>query len=51
MPAKRFLTSQQLKKLQTALRDSESPQFRERILMLLLMNDGKTYREISDFIG
>jgi Transposase and inactivated derivatives len=51
MPAKGFLTSQQLKKLQTALRKSESPQFRERILMLLLMNDGKTYREISDFIG
>jgi len=51
MPAKGFLTKQQLKKLQTALRESESPQFRERILMLLLMNDGKTYREISDFIG
>jgi transposase len=51
MPAKGFLTSQQLKKLQTALRESESSQFRERILMLLLMNDGKTYREISDFIG
>lgn len=51
MPAKGFLTPQQLKKLQTALRESESPQFRERILMLLLMNDGKTYREIGDFIG
>ena len=51
MPAKGFLTTQQIKKLQTALRESESPQFRERILMLLLMNDGKTYREISDFIG
>jgi transposase len=51
MPAKGFLTAQQLKKLQTALRESETAQLRERILMLLLMNDGKTYREISDFIG
>jgi transposase len=51
MPAQGFLTKQQLKKLQTALRESETAQLRERILMLLLMNDGKTYREISDFIG
>jgi transposase len=51
MPAKGFLTSQQLKKLQTALRESETAQLREKILMLLLMNDGKTYREISEFIG
>jgi len=51
MPVKGFLTQEQLKKLQNAFRESESPQMRERILMLLLMNDGKTYREISDFIG
>lgn len=51
MPAKEFLTQEQLKKLQTALRESENPHLRERILMLLLMNDGKTYREISKFIG
>ena len=51
MPAKGFLTQEQLKKLQTALRESESHKVRERILMLLLMNDGKTYREISKFIG
>ena len=51
MPAKGFLTQEQLKKLQTALRESESHKVRERILMLLLMNDGKTYREISNFIG
>ncbi|HEY9829447.1 MAG TPA: IS630 family transposase, partial [Stenomitos sp.] len=31
--------------------ESNSPQVTERILMLLLMNDGKTYQEISDFIG
>jgi DNA-binding CsgD family transcriptional regulator len=51
MPAKGFLTKQQLKKLQAALRESGTAQLRERILMLLLMNDGKTYREISEFIG
>ena len=51
MPAKEFLTQEQLIKLQTALRESDNSYLRERILMLLLMNDGKTYRGISNFIG
>ncbi|HEY9832449.1 MAG TPA: helix-turn-helix domain-containing protein, partial [Stenomitos sp.] len=51
MPAKNFLNQAQKEKLQNALRESNSPQVTERILMLLLMNDGKTYQEISDFIG
>jgi transposase len=45
------LSQEPLKKLQKALRESESSQLRERILLLLLINDGKTYREISEFIG
>ncbi len=51
MPAKNFLTSEQKEKLQKALRESDCPHFRERVLMLLLMNDGKTYQEISGFVG
>lgn len=51
MPVKNFLSQEQVCKLQKALRESEFPHVRERILILLLQNDGKTQREISDFIG
>jgi transposase len=51
MPAKGFLTGTQKENLQKALRESDSSYFREKVLMLLLMNDGKTYQEISDFLG
>ncbi|PPS41230.1 helix-turn-helix domain-containing protein [Chroococcidiopsis sp. TS-821] len=51
MPVKNFLKPQQKEQLQQALRESQCPYFRERVLMLLLMNDGKTYQEIADFIG
>jgi transposase len=51
MPAQNFLSSEQKHKLQQALRSCNCPHFRERVLMLLLMNDGKTYQEISDFLG
>ncbi len=51
MPAKNFITPSQKENLQKALRESDCPHFRERILMLLLMNDGKTYQEITDFLG
>lgn len=51
MPVKSFLTLEQVTKLQTALRESELPHVRERILILLLQNDGKTQQEIAQFIG
>lgn len=51
MPAKGFLTASQKENLQKALKESEKPYLRERVLMLLLMNDGKTYQEISEFLG
>lgn len=51
MPAKNCLNSEQKEKLQKALRESNCPHFRERILILLLLNDGKTYQEITDFLG
>ena len=51
MPVKNFLTKEQKENLQNALKESEDSHFRQRVLMLLLMNDGKTYAEITEFIG
>ena len=51
MPAKNHLNSQQIEKLQKALREEEKANIRERILILLLLNDGKTQSKIADFLG
>ena len=51
MPVKNFLTQEQRENLQNALKENEDSHFRQRVLMLLLMNDGKTYAKISDFLG
>ena len=51
MPAKGFLSQEQQKKLQKTLKEHEHPEIRERILILLLLNDGKTQREIANFLG
>ncbi len=50
-PAKNFLTSSQVTQLQQALKESELPHVRERILIILLQNDGRTQQEISRFLG
>jgi hypothetical protein len=41
MPAKGFLSQEQQKKLQKNLKEEDHPEIRERILILLLLNDGK----------
>ena len=51
MPAKNHLNLEQVKKLQYALKQEENGEIRERILILLLLNDGKTQKEIAKFIG
>jgi transposase len=51
MPVKNFLSQEQKQRLQKALREEERPELRERVLMLLLMNEGKTYEQIAGFIG
>lgn len=53
MPAsiRNFLTSQQVGKLQQALKESELSHVRERILILLLQNDGKPQHQIAQFLG
>lgn len=51
MPAKGFISQAQRKTLQAALRESKDAGFTQRVLMLLLLNDGKTYQQISEFLG
>lgn len=51
MPAKNHLTTEKVEKLQKALKEEENGDIRERILILLLLNDGKTQAKIADFLG
>ena len=51
MPAQNHLSPLQREKLLKMLKEHENPYVREKILILLLMNDGKTYQEISNFLG
>lgn len=51
MPAKNHLSREQRERLLKILKEHENPFVREKILILLLINDGKTYHEISDFLG
>lgn len=51
MPAKNYLKKEQKQKLQQSLKQEENKEIRERILILLLLNDGKTQKEIAEFIG
>jgi transposase len=51
MPAKNHLNPKQIEKLQKALREEKKAKIRKRILILLLLNDGKTQSKIADFLG
>jgi transposase len=51
MPVKNYLKTEEKQKLQSELKYNEHPDIRERILILLLQNDGKTQQEIADFVG
>jgi len=51
MPAKNHLNPEQIEKLQKALKEEENGGIRERILILLLLNDGKTQTKIAEFLG
>ncbi len=50
-PAKNFLTPSQVTQRWQALKESELPHVRERILIILLQNDGKPQQEIAKFLG
>jgi len=51
MSAKGFLGLEKKKNLQKALKEEERGEVREKTLMFLLLNDGKTQQEIAEFIG
>lgn len=50
MPAKNHLNPEQRERLLKMVRENENPLVRERVLIILLMNDGKTYQEIAKFL-
>ena len=50
-PAKNFLTPSQVTQRWQALKESELPHVRERILIILLQKDGKPQQEIAKFLG
>jgi ATP/maltotriose-dependent transcriptional regulator MalT len=50
MPAKNHLSQNQKQRLIKLLKESDDNYVREKVLILLLINDGKTYREISEFM-
>ena len=50
MPAKNHLSQEQRERLLKTLKEHDNPHVREKILILLLMNDGKTYGSIPLFI-
>jgi transposase len=51
MPAKGFLSVEQKQQLQNLLKQSDCCEIRERVLILLLMNEGRTQTEIAELIG
>jgi hypothetical protein len=51
MPAKNHLNPKQIEKLQTALKEEKKGNFREKLLILLLLNDGKNQSKIAEFLG
>lgn len=51
MPAKNHLSQEQKERLLKTLKEHDNPYVREKVLILLLMNDGKTYQEISKFLN
>ena len=51
MPAKNHLSQEQRKRLLKTLKEHENPYVREKVFILLLINDGKTYQEVSEFLG
>lgn len=51
MPAKNFLDPEQKQILQKELRENSHPGIRARVLIFLLLNDGRTQVEVANFVG
>ena len=50
MPAENHLSQNQKQRLIKLLKESDDNYVREKVLILLLINDGKSYRQISEFM-
>ena len=50
MPAKNYLSQEQKERLIKLLKEPDGNYIREKALILLLINVGKTYQEISEFL-
>ena len=50
MPAKNHLSHEQKERLIKLLKEAERHYIIEKILIILLINDGKTYQQISEFL-
>ncbi|MCP2731168.1 helix-turn-helix domain-containing protein [Limnofasciculus baicalensis] len=50
MPAKNHLSQEQKERLIKLLKESESSYLREKVLIILLINDGKNYQKVSEFL-
>ena len=50
MPAKNHLSQNQKQRLIKLLKESDDHYVKEKVLILLLINDAQTYREISEFM-
>ena len=50
MTAKNHLSPNQKQRLIKLLKECDDNYVREKVLILLLIKDGKTYREISEFM-
>jgi transposase len=51
MIIQKLLSQEQVKSLQSLLAQTDNEPIRQRIMMLLLKHDGKTYLEIADILG
>jgi transposase len=51
MNSPELLSESPVKRLETLLGETDNPQVRQRIIMLLLRHEGKTYGEISKTLG
>ncbi len=49
MPIKNYLTAEEKQELQKQLKFHEHPDVRERILILLLRNDGRNSKRLQTF--
>ncbi|MEG4070620.1 hypothetical protein QUA42_25300 [Microcoleus sp. Pol11C2] len=51
MSPKKYLNPKQIEKLQKTLKEQEKADFREKVMILLLLSNGKKQSKNSEFLG